>query len=166
MPAETPHNAEHSEAQERERIRLVVPPKQSRERLDVYLTHQVENATRNKVQQAITAGEVLVDGKRVKPSHPIAPGEVIDITLHRPPRQDAIPENIPLDIVYEDDQLLVVNKPAGMVTHPAYNNYTGTLVNALLYHTSKLSKAHEGPRPGIVHRLDKDTSGLLVVAKT
>ena len=157
------HNAE---SQERERLRLVVPAKQSRERLDVYLTHQVQNATRTKVQYAITVGDVLVDGKRVKSSHPVAPGEVIEITFQRPPRPDASPENIPLEIVHEDEYLLVVNKPAGMVTHPAYGNYTGTLVNALLYHTNKLSKVKTVLRPGIVHRLDKDTSGLLVVAKT
>lgn len=150
----------------RERLRLVVPPKQSRERLDLYLTHQVQNATRNKVQQAIAAGLVLVDGKRAKPSHPVSPGEVIEITLPRPPRSEAKAENIPLDIVYEDDQFLIVNKAAGMVTHPAYGNYSGTLVNALLYHSSTLSGVNTPLRPGIVHRLDKDTSGLLVVAKT
>lgn len=151
---------------ERERIRLVVPPKQSRERLDVYLTHQIQNATRNKVQQAINEGLVLVDGRRVKPSHTVAPGETIDVTLPRPPRPEAVPENIPIEIVYEDDDLMVVNKPAGMVTHPAYGNYTGTLVNALLYRTQLLSRVKHRLRPGIVHRLDKDTSGLLVVAKT
>lgn len=150
----------------RERLRLVVSPKQSRERLDVYLTHQVQNVTRNKVQQAISAGLVLVDGKRAKPSHPVSPGEVIEITLPRPPRSEAKAENIPLDIVYEDDQFLIVNKAAGMVTHPAYGNYSGTLVNALLYHSSTLSSVNTPLRPGIVHRLDKDTSGLLVVAKT
>lgn len=151
---------------ERERIRLVVPPKQSRERLDVYLTHQIQNATRNKVQQAINEGLVLVDGKPVKPSHSVVPGEIIEVMLPRPPRLEAVPENIPLDIVYEDDDLIVVNKPAGMVTHPAYGNYTGTLVNALLYRTQELSRVKHRLRPGIVHRLDKDTSGLLVVAKT
>ncbi|MGH2567720.1 MAG: RluA family pseudouridine synthase [Bacteroidota bacterium] len=155
-----------ADTEARERLRLVVSPKQSRERLDLYLTHQVQNATRNKVQQAISAGLVLVDGMRVKPSHPVSPGEVIEITFPRPPRPEAKPENIPLSIVYEDDSLLVVNKPAGMVTHPAYGNYTGTLVNALLYHCNALSTVNTSLRPGIVHRLDKDTSGLLVVAKT
>ena len=149
----------------REVLRLTVPPKQSRVRLDVYLTHQVENATRSKVQQAIEDGAVLVNGARVKPSHPVAPGEEIEVTLPRPPRQDAEAEDIPLDIVYEDDDLLVVNKPAGMVTHPAYGNHTGTLVNALLFHCRQLSSVNTPSRPGIVHRLDKDTSGLLVVAK-
>ena len=155
-----------ADSTDRESLRIVVPPMQSRTRLDVYLTHQVQNATRNKVQQAIEAGLVLVNRKRVKPSHLVSPNEIIDITFPRPRRPEAKPENIPLEILYEDDQLLVVNKPAGMVTHPAYNNYTGTLVNALLYHGNRLSKVNAGLRPGIVHRLDKDTSGLMVVAKT
>ncbi len=154
------------ETDAREKLRIVVPPKQSKERLDVYLTHQVENATRNKVQQAIEAGLVLVNGRRVKPSHPVAPGEVLDITLSRPPRTEAVPENIPLDIVYEDDQLLIVNKASGMVTHPAYGNYTGTLVNALLHYCNALSSVNTPLRPGIVHRLDKETTGLMVVAKS
>lgn len=150
---------------EREKLRIVVPPKQSKVRLDVYLTHQVENATRNKVQKAIQDGAVLINGKRVKPSYPIAPNDIIDITFPRPPRTEAKPENIPLDIIYEDDQLLIVNKAAGMVTHPAYGNYTGTLVNALLHHCNKLSKVNTESRPGIVHRLDKETTGLMVIAK-
>jgi 23S rRNA pseudouridine1911/1915/1917 synthase len=150
---------------ERERIRLVVPPKQSKERIDVYLTHQIQNATRSKVRAAIDAGSILVNGKKAKASHPIAPGEVIEITLPRPPRSEALPEDIPLDIVYEDDQLLIVNKAAGMVTHPAYGNHTGTLVNALLHHCNALSTVNSETRPGIVHRLDKDTTGLMVVAK-
>ncbi len=149
----------------RERLRIVVPPKQSKERIDVYLTHQVENATRSKVQKAIEAGAVLVDGRKVKPSHPVSPGEVIEITLPRPPRPEAQPEDIPLDILYEDKDLLIVNKPAGMVTHPAYGNYTGTLVNALLHHCRTLSTVNTNLRPGIVHRLDKNTTGLMVIAK-
>jgi 23S rRNA pseudouridine1911/1915/1917 synthase len=154
------------ETENREKLQLVVPAKQFRERLDVYLTHQVQNATRNKVQQAIASGSVLIDGKKVKPSHPVSPGEVIDITFDRPAPTEAKPENIPLDIVYEDAELLVVNKPAGMVTHPAYAHYTGTLVNALLHHSQTLSSSNESWRRGIVHRLDKDTTGLMVVAKT
>jgi 23S rRNA pseudouridine1911/1915/1917 synthase len=108
---------------------------------------------------------VLIDGVPVRPSHPVAPGEVIRVTLPSPPPQDALPEAIPLDIVHEDADLLVVNKPAGMVTHPAYGNHTGTLVNALLHHCGRLSGLNDPARPGIVHRLDKETSGLLVVAK-
>ena len=143
-----------------------VPAGKVRERIDVFLTHHVENATRSKVQQAIEQGLVLVNGNAVKSSYKISGGEVIQITLPKPPAPDVVAENIPLEILYEDDDLLVVNKPAGMVTHPAYSNYTGTLVNALLYHcNSHLSTLNDPTRPGIVHRLDKDTSGLMVVAK-
>ena len=148
-----------------EKIRILVPPKQSKQRIDVYLTHQIQNATRSKVRAAIDARAVLVNGKPIKASHPVAPGEIIEVTLPRPPRTDAQPEDIPLDIVYEDNELLIVNKRAGMVTHPAYSNYTGTLVNALLHHCNALSKVNSETRPGIVHRLDKDTTGLMVVAK-
>ncbi len=144
---------------------IVVPAGKKKERLDVYLTNHVENATRTKVQAAIRAGLVQVDGKAVRASHTVAPGEVIHITLPHPPPPDVKAEPIPLSIVYEDDDLLVVNKPAGMVTHPAYGNYTGTLVNALLFHCRALSTMNESSRPGIVHRLDKDTSGLMVIAK-
>lgn len=158
--------ATEEDAAVREPLRIVVPPKQSKERLDVYLTHQVQNATRNKVQKAILDGFVLVNGKQVRPSHPISPGEIIEVILPGPARPDAGPENIPLDVVYEDDHLMVVNKAAGMVTHPAHGNYTGTLVNALLHHARSLSKVNTELRPGIVHRLDKDTTGLLVIAKT
>lgn len=146
---------------------IVVPPGKVRERIDVYLTHHVENATRTKVQEAIDAGYVLVNGKNVRSSYKIAPGDVIHISLPKPPPPDVVPENIPLEIAYEDNHLLVVNKPAGMVTHPAYAHYTGTLVNALLYHCKNtLSTLNDVTRPGIVHRLDKDTSGLMVIAKT
>jgi 23S rRNA pseudouridine1911/1915/1917 synthase len=145
---------------------IVVPPGKKKERLDLFLTTHVENATRSKVQRAIKEGTVLVDGKTVRPSHQVAPGEVIHVTLPRPPPQKALPEEIPLNIIYEDNDLLVVNKPAGMVSHPAYGNYTGTLVNALLFHCHSLSTLNDPAiRPGIVHRLDKETSGLLVVAK-
>ncbi len=145
---------------------IVVPPGKKKERLDVFLANHVENATRTKVQRGIQEGSVLVDGNRVRPSHTVSPGEVISVTLQKDPPQEALAENIPLDIVHEDDSLLVVNKPAGMVTHPAYGNYTGTLVNALLYHCNSLSNSPDPTRPGIIHRLDKDTSGLMVVAKT
>lgn len=147
-------------------VEIIVPPRQKKERIDVFLAHHIENATRNKVQQAIERGSVLVNGKKVRPSHQVTGGEIIHVTLPRPQLQNALPENIPLDILYEDDDLLVVNKPAGMVTHPAHGNYTGTLVNALLYHCKHLSTLNTETRPGIVHRLDKDTSGLMVIAKT
>lgn len=152
-------------AEERQKIRLVVPAKQSKVRLDVYLAHQVQNATRSKVRLAIDEGWVLVNGKQVKASHPVAPGEIIEVTLLKRPKLEALPENIPLEILYEDDDLLIVNKPAGMVTHPAHANYSGTLVNALLHHVNSLSTVNTEMRPGIVHRLDKDTTGLMVIAK-
>ena len=149
-----------------------IPAGQKKERLDVYMTNHTENATRNKVQEAIKNGEVLVNGKTVKPSYVILPNDLITVDLLRPDPPEVKAEAIPLEIVYEDDFLLVVNKPAGMVTHPAYKNYSGTLVNALMHHSEKLSQLHAEDdeefdivRPGIVHRLDKDTSGLLVVAK-
>ncbi|MFN0156561.1 MAG: RluA family pseudouridine synthase [Bacteroidota bacterium] len=145
---------------------IVVPPGKKKERLDVFLTNHVENATRNKVQAAIRAGKVLVDGKEVRPSHQVSPGETIHITLPKSPPQEAQGENIPLNILYEDDALIVVNKAAGMVTHPAYGNHTGTLVNALLHHCNVLSGLTDPMRPGIVHRLDKETSGVMVIAKS
>jgi 23S rRNA pseudouridine1911/1915/1917 synthase len=160
-----PQGSSDDHTEEREHLRIVVPPREHRKRLDVYLTHRVENATRNKVQQAIKAGMVLVNGKIVKSSFLLNPNDVIDVTFPRPPRMDAEPEDIPLDIVFEDASLLIVNKPAGMVTHPAFNNYSGTLVNALLHYCNHLSTLNTEMRPGIVHRLDKDTSGLMVVAK-
>jgi 23S rRNA pseudouridine1911/1915/1917 synthase len=146
-------------------VQFTVAPGQKRVRLDVFLTHHVENATRSKVKRAIDAGSVLVNGNAARASYQIRPGDIVRVTLSAPPPQEAIPESIPLDIVYEDTRLLVVNKPAGMVTHPAHGNYTGTLVNALLHHCRGLSGINGPARPGIVHRLDKDTSGLLVVAK-
>ena len=144
---------------------IIVPPGKKPERLDVFLTHHVENATRSRVQRAIREGTVLVDGCVARPSHSVTPGEHIRVTLPSPPPQRAEPEHIPLDIVYEDDDLIVLNKPAGMVVHPAHGNRTGTLVNALLHHVRGLAGVGTEGRPGIVHRLDKDTSGLLVVAK-
>ena len=153
-------------------FQIKISPGQSKERIDVYLTIHTENATRSKVQEAIKNGEVLVNGKKVKPSYVILPNDLITIELLRPDPPEVKAEPIPLEIVYEDEFLLVVNKPAGMVTHPAYKNYSGTLVNALMHHSEKLSALHaeedeefDVVRPGIVHRLDKDTSGLLVVAK-
>ncbi len=147
-------------------IHIAVPTGKVPERVDMYLTHHIENATRSKIQMAIRSGAVLVDGKPVKPSHKVVGGEKIVVTIPKAPPPEVKAENIPLDVIFEDDFLVVVNKPAGMVTHPAFGHYTGTLVNALLYHCGrKLSGLNHVIRPGIVHRLDKDTSGLLVVAK-
>lgn len=145
---------------------IAVPEGKIRERLDIFLTHHLVNATRSKVQQAIKQGYITVNDKIVKVSYKISPGELIHVTIPKPNPPDVNPENIPLDIIFEDEYLLVVNKPAGMVTHPAYGNYSGTLVNAVLYHcNNKLSSVNDATRPGIIHRLDKGTSGLMVVAK-
>lgn len=148
------------------KLRFEIPAGKQKERIDIYLTHAVENATRSKVQKLIEAGLVLINGKIVKSNYSVKGMDVIDVTIPVSPRPDVNePEDIPLDILYEDDYLLVVNKPAGMVAHPAFGNYTGTLVNALLHHTKQLSTANEPSRPGIVHRIDKNTSGLLLIAK-
>jgi 23S rRNA pseudouridine1911/1915/1917 synthase len=129
--------------------------------------HRLQNASRTKIQAAADAGCVQVNSKIVKSNYRIKPGDEIRIMLPEPPRdKEVYPENIPLDIVYEDDHLLVVNKVAGMVVHPGYNNFSGTLVNALIYHVGQLPQKDESHRPGLVHRIDKDTSGLLVVGKT
>ncbi len=148
------------------RYRIEVPAGKKKERLDVFLASQIENATRSRIQKLIEANLVTVNGKKVKASYTVLPNDIIEASHPITPRpEEAEPEEIPLDIVYEDEFLLVVNKPAGMVAHPAYANYTGTLVNALLHHTKSLSDLNEPGRPGIVHRIDKNTSGLLVVAK-
>ena len=179
-------------------VEIVVPPGQAPgQRLDVYLTSKLPNATRAKVQRGIREGRVDVNGApQTRPSTPVQPGDRIVCRILRPPPIEVAPEPIPLDVVYEDARLLVVNKPAGMVVHPAYGHRSGTLVNALLHHVGAgplsaddlaeddaeddaedeevgLSTATAAPRfegdltirPGLVHRLDKDTSGLLVVAK-
>lgn len=151
-----------------EHHRLVADPKQSLTRIDKFLMDRLPNVTRTKIQGGIHEGFVKVNEKAVKPNYKVRPGDIITVSLPEPPRDtDVKPENIPLDIVFEDDYLLVVNKPAGMVVHPAYQNWSGTLVNALAYHFHSLPQlpGNDG-RPGLVHRIDKDTSGLLVIAKT
>lgn len=136
-------------------------------RLDKYITSFVENASRTKVQEAINDGYVKVNGNQEKNSYIMQPGDEIFIELPKPPPPEAKPEKMDLNIVYEDDDIIMVNKEAGMVVHPAYGNWSGTMVNGLMYHVDELAgdEEDENLRPGIVHRLDKDTSGLLVVAK-
>jgi len=146
---------------------ISVPGHQAPERIDKYLTHFLADSSRSFIQFLIENQNVLVNGKPAKASHKVSPGEHIEVFLQKKPPTDVLPEDIPLNIVYEDDDLLVIDKPAGMVVHPAFANYSGTLVNALLHHyQNNLSTVSGSERPGIVHRLDKDTSGLLVVAKT
>jgi len=150
-----------------EHLRIIVDKGQSLLRIDKFLMHRVENASRNRIQNAIELGNVLVNDKTVKSSYKVKPLDVISVVLPHPPRDTEVyPENIPLDIIYEDDYVLVVNKPAGLVVHPGYNNYTGTLVNGLVYHFQQLPTlpGNDG-RPGLVHRIDKDTSGLLLISK-
>jgi len=150
-----------------EHLRIEVDKGQSLLRIDKFLMHRVENASRNRIQNAIEAGNVLVNGQVIKASYKVKPKDLITVVLPHPPRDTEVyPENIPIEIVYEDADLLVVNKAAGMVVHPGYNNYTGTLVNALVYHFQNLPQlaGNEG-RPGLVHRIDKDTSGLLLISK-
>lgn len=151
-----------------EHHRIIVDRGQEMVRIDKFLMDRLPNVTRTKVQDAIHSGFVKVNEKEVKPNHKIRPADLITVSLPEPPRDnEVIPENIPLNIVYEDDYLMVINKPAGMVVHPAFNNWNGTLVNALAYHFQNLPEMPgNSGRPGLVHRIDKDTSGLLVIAKS
>jgi 23S rRNA pseudouridine1911/1915/1917 synthase len=151
---------------ERETARVLrVPAQQQKSRLDKYLTQFFPDLTRTRIQQLINDGFITVDGKTIKPRHSISPGEVIEVRLVAPPPSELIREAIPLRVVYEDPHLIVIDKPAGMVVHPACGHPSGTLANALLYHYENLSQVSGQSRPGIVHRLDKDTSGLLVAAR-
>ncbi len=135
-------------------------------RVDKYLMNRIENATRNKIQQAAKNQSIFVNDQPVKSNYKVKGGDVVKVMFEHPPYENLlVPEDLPLEIVFEDDVLLVVNKPAGMVVHPGHGNYSGTLLNALVYHFSKLPTNSNG-RPGLVHRIDKDTSGLLVIAKT
>lgn len=159
---------DHESEELYEHYQIKADPKQSLLRIDKFLMDRLPNVSRNKVQEAIRNGYVKVNGQAIKPNYKIRPSDEIVIALPEPPRDtEVVPEDIPLHIVYEDEHVLIVNKEAGMVVHPAYNNWSGTLVNALAYHFQQLPtmQGNEG-RPGLVHRIDKDTSGLLVIAKT
>lgn len=149
-----------------EHFRFDVPKGQLLLRIDKFLMNLIPNATRNKIQNAATAGDIYVNDVPVKSNYRVKPLDVVRIMLSHPPFENRVdPENIPLDIVYEDDTLLLINKPANFVVHPGHGNYTGTLVNALAYHFDNLPM-NSSERPGLVHRIDKDTTGLLVIAKT
>jgi 23S rRNA pseudouridine1911/1915/1917 synthase len=150
-----------------EHYRFKADPGQSLLRIDKFLSDRLENSSRTRIQNAANAGNILVNNNPVKPNYKIKPGDIVQVVLPTPPREiELIPENIHLNIVYEDDDVLVVNKEPGMVVHPAYGNYTGTLVNALMWHFRDLPLFNTGEsRPGLVHRLDKNTSGILVIAK-
>ncbi|MCR4888359.1 MAG: RluA family pseudouridine synthase, partial [Ruminococcus sp.] len=149
-----------------EKVMLCCPAEAAGSRIDKYISDNIAELTRSAVQGLISGGQVTADGKTVSKNYKIRGGEEISVEIPDPQPMDAVAEDIPLDIVYEDDDLLVVNKPKGMVVHPAHGNYNGTLVNALLHYCGdSLSGINGVIRPGIVHRIDKDTSGLLIVAK-
>jgi 23S rRNA pseudouridine1911/1915/1917 synthase len=150
-----------------EHFRLVVDKGQSLLRIDKFLMNRMENVSRNRIQNAADAGNILVNAAPVKSSYKVKPLDVISIVLPEPPRDTEIyPEDIQLNIAFEDDHLVIVNKPAGMVVHPGFNNYTGTLVHALAFHFQNLPNLKGNvARPGLVHRIDKDTSGLLLISK-
>jgi len=147
-------------------IQIKISDGKKKERLDTYLTNSVENTSRSRIQKLIKAGRVTVNGNKEKANYQISPGDDIFLSIPISPRaKENLPEDIPLNIVYEDDDLLIVNKPPGIVVHPSVGHISGTLVNALLYHIEKLSSYGGSGRPGIVHRIDKDTSGILLIAK-
>lgn len=153
-----------------ERMAIVVDRGQEPMRLDKFLTARIEGASRNKVQQAIETGRVLVNNKKMQANHKIKPGEEIVVYSDREVHsEEIIPEQMPLNIVYEDEEILIINKPVGLVVHPASGNYSGTLINGVAFHllqqNSQLNP-EELPRFGLVHRIDKNTSGLMVLAKT
>ena len=156
------------EAQLYEHFRVVVDKGQEMMRVDKYLFDRITNSSRNRIQKAADAGFVMANGKPVKSSYKVKPLDVITVMMDRP-RYDneVVPEDIPLNVVYEDDYVMVVNKPAGLVVHPGHGNWHGTLVNAIAWHL-KDTKGYDAndPHLGLVHRIDKDTSGLLVIAKT
>ena len=156
------------EAQLYEHFRVVVDKGQEMIRVDKYLFDRLTNSSRNRIQKAADAGFVMANGKPVKSSYKVKPADVITVMMDRPRYEnEVIPEDIPLDVVYEDRYLMVVNKPAGLVVHPGHGNYRGTLVNAIAWHLKDNPDYDANdPHVGLVHRIDKDTSGLLVVAKT
>ena len=151
-----------------EHFKVVVDKGQSPVRIDKYLFERIVNASRNRIQSAADAGFVMANGKPVKSSYKVKPLDVLTVMMDRPKYDnDIIPEDIPLDIVYEDSELMVINKPAGLVVHPGCGNYHGTLVNAIAWHLRDVPTYDPNdPQVGLVHRIDKDTSGLLVIAKT
>jgi len=151
-----------------EHFKVIVDKGQALARIDKYLFERIVNASRNRIQNAADAGYVMVNGKPVKSSYRVKPFDVITVMMNRPRYEnEVLPEDIPLNIVYEDDDLMVINKPAGLVVHPGHGNYTGTLVNAIAFHLQgNPNYDANDPRVGLVHRIDKDTSGLLVIAKS
>lgn len=166
---ELPEDPDNPEGEQElfEHHRFVVDAGQSMLRMDKYLLNKLEGVSRTRIQAAADAGNILINDKPAKSSYKVKPRDTIVIVLPHPPRViELIPQDIPLNIVHEDDDLIIVNKPPGLVVHPGYGNYSGTLVNALLFHFRQLPKYTDDMRPGLLHRIDKLTSGLLVVAKS
>lgn len=164
-----PQEEQNDEEELFEHYRFKADPGQEVLRIDKFLMDRLPGTSRNKIQVAAKNGTILVDGKPVKQNYRIKPHDEVSVVLPYPQREiELIPQDIPLDIVYEDDQLIVINKPPNMVVHPGYGNYTGTIVNALVYHFDNLPHRIQDyfGRPGLVHRLDKHTTGIMVVAKT
>ena len=156
------------EIEQFEHYRFIADPGQGLLRIDKFLANRIEGTSRNRIQTAADAGSIMVNGIPVRSNYRVKPGEEVTIMMNYPRRElTIIPEDIPLNIVYEDEELMVINKPAGLVVHPGHGNYSGTLVNGLVYKYQNLEiYSGNDPRPGLVHRIDKNTSGLLVVAKT
>ena len=166
MSSEPPFSSEAQEDDLFEHYSFTAAAGQEPLRVDKFLMNFIENATRNKIQQAAKGGHIRVNETVVKQNYKVKPGDVVRVLFEHPPYEFLLkPEDIPLDIVHEDEELLVINKAAGMVVHPGHGNYSGTLLNALVYHFDNLP-VNKDKRPGLVHRIDKDTSGLLVIAKT
>lgn len=148
-----------------ETIKITVEIENAGQRIDKFLTVSLENMSRTQIQQLINEKNVFINGKVVKASYKVEAGDICCVCIPEPENTDILPEDIPLDVIYEDQDVIVVNKPTGMIVHPSAGIYSGTLVNALLYHCQDLSGINGVMRPGIVHRIDKETSGLLMVAK-
>jgi 23S rRNA pseudouridine1911/1915/1917 synthase len=172
MTEEIDHPEEEQELFEH--VRILVDKGQDFLRIDKFLMNRIENATRSRLQAAAEAGNIHVNGKPVKSSYKVKPKDLIQVVLPHPPREiELIPQDIPINIVYEDEDLIIVNKEPGIVVHPGYGNYSGTLVNALVFHFQNLPQKNSGigdgrdeaMRPGLVHRIDKNTSGIIVIAK-
>ena len=150
-----------------EHFRIVADPGQSLVRIDKFLQNRMENVSRNRIQNAAKAGSILVNGVSVKQNYKVKPNDVVTIVLSFPPREVVItPENIPLEIVYEDDDVIIVNKQAGLVVHPGHGNFDGTLLNALAYHFKNSNQKVENGFGYLVHRIDKDTTGLMILPRT
>ncbi len=171
-PTQSSMSSEELEINDQEELyehyRIVIEKGQMMQRIDKYLHNHLPATSRNRIQNAIEAENILVNGKPVKSNYRVKPLDVIQVVLPHPVREfELIPQDIPINLVYEDEDVAIVNKPAGIVVHPAYGNYDGTLMNALAYHFKNLPQSgNRMERPGLVHRIDKNTSGLLVIAKT